>query len=123
MRVAVFGCGSIGRRHAANLSSVPDVELMIHDVDRQQAETAGRQMSVPVARDLDEVWQWRPDAAVVATPPSDHVALAMEAVRRDCDVLVEKPLAHAPANTSCSWRSGSTRSRGSGCSRAMTCSF
>src|SRR5262249_5372924 len=42
--------------------------------------------------ELDEAWRASPDVAVVATPPSTHTAVALEAARRGCHLFVEKPL-------------------------------
>lgn len=85
MRVAVLGQGSIGRRHAGNLLDLG------HDVVAWD----------PVAGVLDGVTSAMSpeaalaaaDAAVVASPSSDHAAQARLALEHGCHVLVEKPLA------------------------------
>ena len=48
---------------------------------------------ISVPESLEAVWDFRPEVAVIATPPGDHIVSAGEAVRRGCHVLIEKPLA------------------------------
>lgn len=47
-------------------------------------------------QELDEGLAWAPQLVVVATPTHLHVSQALAAVRRGCDLFLEKPLAHTP---------------------------
>lgn len=78
MRVALYGCGHMGRHHARHLRARPDVELVV--VDPAQGLDA----------DPGE-----PDAIVVATPTASHAAVALPWLERGRWCLVEKPLAES----------------------------
>lgn len=94
MRVAVLGCGSIGRRHAANLAGLGIADLLVFDPDVCRAAAVAEAVGGTAVSTFDDVWAWQPRVAIVAAPASRHVVLAAEAARRRCDLFVEKPLAH-----------------------------
>jgi predicted dehydrogenase len=94
LRVAVLGCGSIGRRHLRNLAGLGLRDLMAYDpnAEARAAMAAGGEI-VPVAA-VGEVWEWKPDAVLIAAPTPLHVELALEAARHNCHLFIEKPLSH-----------------------------
>ena len=91
--VAVVGCGYWGEKHARVLSSLPDVsQVVVVDQDEQtrtrvSAAYPGTHSSAGLQEVLSKV-----DAVVVATPPREHVTIALQALRAGKHVLVEKPL-------------------------------
>lgn len=88
-RALVLGCGSIGTRHARNLSAL-GVEVSVCDIDPRAAATlAGELRMAPVSREDAR----RYDLVVVATPTAQHVDDLAWALTREADVFVEKPLA------------------------------
>lgn len=82
MRIAIFGGGSIGQRHAANLRK-NDVLTCVLDVDPARGAAP---------ETFDPRW---PDAVIIATPAATHEAVATTLL--DCGysgpLFVEKPLA------------------------------
>jgi predicted dehydrogenase len=95
MRVAVLGCGSIGRRHLRNLCALgltPDT-LWAYDPEPSARRAAAAAIGAREAADLEAVWCERPEVVIVAAPPDRHIDLALDAVERGCHVFVEKPLA------------------------------
>ena len=91
--VAIVGCGLIGHKRAAALPPSTRV-LALFDSDRRAAEELARSLdgSVEVSRSaVDAMSAAGVDLVVVATPHNTLVPLALEAVRRDRAVLVEKP--------------------------------
>jgi predicted dehydrogenase len=84
MRVAVLGCGSIGRRHIENLRSLGCTDLLLFDPI----------LEAGVLSTLDEVWARKPDVAVIAAPSNLHTELALDAATRGCHLFIEKPLSH-----------------------------
>ncbi|PYB77097.1 Gfo/Idh/MocA family protein [Rhizobium wuzhouense] len=87
-KVLIVSLGSIGRRHLRNLRLLlPDAELAV--LRRQgAAEDADR-----VFHDLPSALAFKPDAAIVASPASAHLASASALVKQAVPVLVEKPFA------------------------------
>ncbi len=93
VRVAVVGYGYWGSKHMRVLSSMPGVHVTIVEQDPERIAEARR--SYPAAESahrLDDVLQ-RVDAVVVATPPSTHAEVALQALHHGRHTLVEKPLA------------------------------
>src|SRR6266487_1572716 len=93
-RVAVVGCGYWGSKHVRVLHATEGVEeVAVVDSREDRVRSLARSYkSAPwhtaLGPALDEV-----DAVVVATPPSTHVAVALQAIEAGKHVLVEKPLA------------------------------
>jgi predicted dehydrogenase len=95
LRVAVVGCGSIGSRHARNLRTLGIADLALCDLDRPRAAALGDELGVTrVDDDLGALLgAQRPDAVMVCTPPSSHLAVARAALGAGAHVFCEKPLA------------------------------
>jgi predicted dehydrogenase len=93
MRFLIVGAGSIGSRHARNLTDLGH-QTIVWDSDAGTRDCARRGLRTDVAESLDQGLQGRPDAVLVCTPPSTHVAVARQAIESGCHVFVEKPVAH-----------------------------
>jgi predicted dehydrogenase len=102
MRMAVIGGGYWGSKHVRVLSSLPEVErVVLVDPRRSVREDLGASFSdlglyENIESALPEV-----DAVVIATPPTTHAELGMQALEAGRHVLVEKPLATTAADA---WR-------------------
>jgi predicted dehydrogenase len=96
--VAVVGCGYWGSKHVRVLSAtegVDEVALVDARADRLAALARSYRAAprfATLAAALSDV-----DAVVVATPPTSHVPVALEAIAAGKHVLVEKPLATTTA--------------------------
>ena len=89
--VLVVGCGSIGRRHAANAAKLAAVTIF--DAARERATEAARTLGVAAWDSLEQALAAKPDAVVVATPHHAHLPVARAALAAGTHVLIEKPLA------------------------------
>ena len=91
--IGVVGVGSLGYHHARILASLDGVDMVgICDVDTERALQVGRELALEVHTGLESLL----DAAhglVVAVPTVEHEAVAVAALTRGVDVLVEKPMA------------------------------
>ncbi|OGA26198.1 MAG: hypothetical protein A3I02_10240 [Betaproteobacteria bacterium RIFCSPLOWO2_02_FULL_67_26] len=90
MKVLIVGCGSIGRRHAANAARL--AETAVHDITAETARDCARASGARAFERLDEALAWRPSVVVVATPHRSHLAVARQAIAAGAHVLIEKPL-------------------------------
>lgn len=98
LRCAVIGCGQVAlAAHLPALRALADVQIEAAcDVDAESVARAGRQFSIPrtytdPARLLQEVAGL--DFVVIATPGRTHFDIAMAALGRGLNLLVEKPVA------------------------------
>jgi predicted dehydrogenase len=93
-RFLVMGCGSIGTRHIDNLLALEAGQVYAVDpLEAKRAEAEGR-FGIRTFSDVEEALSLRPDVALIATPTSSHVELALEAAKRGCHLFIEKPLSH-----------------------------
>lgn len=88
LRVALIGCGVMGRRHARVVADDPEARLvaavdLVPERAAAVAEAHGAATTLPEGLDL----------AIVATPTASHVAVAGPLLARGVWCLVEKPVA------------------------------
>lgn len=93
MKILIIGCGSIGRRHAANGARF--AETAVVDVDFKLANEVAIATGTRVFRDVEQALAWKPDGVVVATPHDSHLRLAEFAIKSGADVLIEKPISNS----------------------------
>lgn len=92
--IAIVGCGSIGRRHAANAARVfGAARVAVADLDAELAARSAAEAGVRAHSSIDALFASRPLAVIVATPHAEHVPIARRALAAGADVLVEKPIA------------------------------
>lgn len=92
--VGVIGVGLMGRRHAENVTRVPEARLVaIADANSDLAARVAAEVGA-IACTVDELVA-REDlrAVIVASPRAFHEGHAIAAARSGKDVLVEKPIA------------------------------
>jgi len=94
-RVALVGCGGMGRQHIKALHDVPDFSVVaLCDVSEESLALAGEMVEAAPYRDCatmcDEI---KPDIVVVATQTRGHLDPSVAALERGISVLCEKPIA------------------------------
>lgn len=95
MRVAVLGCGSIGRRHLQNLQSLNCAELLAYDPVPAACQPVQNELGIPCLVSLGQLWDREPDAVLVAAPTNVHLELALAAACQDAHLFIEKPLSYS----------------------------
>jgi predicted dehydrogenase len=88
----VIGCGSIGRRHIANLQTLGVKKISAFDLQSDRRSEIEAEFNISTADSLEEAWSGRPEVACITAPTSMHVPLALEAASHGCHLLIEKPL-------------------------------
>jgi predicted dehydrogenase len=98
LRIAVVGCGYWGSKHVRVLHATDGVEqVALVDASEDRLQNLARNYkSAPRFSSLRSALP-HVDAVVVATPPSSHLAVALEAIEAGKHVLVEKPLSPTTA--------------------------
>ena len=92
LKVGVIGTGSIGQHHARIFSDLPSVELVgIVDINSGRAEEiASRYSCKPYVNYMDIMNSV--DALSIAVPTSLHHQIAMDSLKSNKDILLEKPI-------------------------------
>ena len=91
-RVLIVGAGSIGARHARNAKALGAGDLAIVDLDPQRREALACEIGGCAFESLATALAWRPEMAIICTPPVQHLEAARACVDAGCDLLIEKPL-------------------------------
>lgn len=92
VRVGVVGTGYLGRLHARVLTEIPQAQVVgfvepNDTVAEEVARTLGIRRFDSVAQLASEI-----ECAVVATPTTNHYAVARELLESGVDVMIEKPI-------------------------------
>lgn len=91
--ILVLGCGSIGRRHIANLQRLGRPTIAF-DPDPGRRRWVERELGCETLSDAEQGLERRPDAVWVCAPPHLHASLARPALAEGIPCFIEKPLAH-----------------------------
>ena len=93
LKLAVVGCGRMGKLHARVASELDEVTLAgVVDRNAATADAVARQRDCVVFDSL-EAAAAEVDAAIIAVPTVDHLAAAEPFLKAGKRVLIEKPLA------------------------------
>lgn len=94
IKVGLVGCGDIGIIDGMAISVSPGADLVsVMDIDRDLASNAGRKLSVPAYTSYESLLESdKIDTVFLAVPHYLHSPLAMKAIKKGKNVIVEKPL-------------------------------
>lgn len=95
LRIAVVGAGAFGKNHLRVIHRASNAQLSgVLDHDPARTQQAFEAHACRVFTSLEELAA-SSDAAVVATPTVTHAEIGCRLMELDCDVLIEKPIAHS----------------------------
>lgn len=95
MNLAIVGCGMVANEHLRALRKVPGIKIVaLCDRDKKTVARMSQKWNVETSytdyrKMLDEQ---ELSMISVLTPPESHVPIAIEAVNRGVNVVIEKPL-------------------------------
>ncbi|CAN7663119.1 inositol 2-dehydrogenase [Phyllobacterium sp. LjRoot231] len=94
LKIAVLGCGRIGRMHAENIAAHPRATLAgVFDVNRSAADDVGSKLGVTVFDSAEAVFSSKDvDAVLIATSTPTHADFIEKAVAAGKPILCEKPI-------------------------------
>ena len=95
VRFGIIGCGHIGKRHAAVISSDPNGSIVaLADIRRDEAEDLASEWGVKnVFSEYPEMFGESMDVVSICTPHYLHREMAIASMESGFHVLVEKPMA------------------------------
>jgi predicted dehydrogenase len=95
VRILVAGFGSIGQRHVRNLRMLAPIEVVAYRVGGEPLPPEFQGDWITETSDLDEALARGPVAALVCSPPSHLLNVALPLARAGCHLFIEKPLSHS----------------------------
>ncbi len=92
--IGLFGCGRIGRMHAANIARHPGVELsQVYDVVEAAAQETALQFGASAVSAPEIILEGsEADAVMIATSTNTHADLIEAAARAGKAIFCEKPI-------------------------------
>lgn len=93
MKVAVIGCGSVAKVHFKALSENPGTEIAaVADIKPERADAAALEYGAKAYYDFDGLLKnEKLDAIHICTPHYLHTTMAVKALEKGINVLLEKP--------------------------------
>jgi predicted dehydrogenase len=92
---AIIGTGIVGERIIQQLLANHKCTIIsIFDENMERLQEIANKYQLPMASSLEELFNTKPHWVYIGTPPNSHASLALEAAKKGCYVLSEKPLAH-----------------------------
>jgi UDP-N-acetylglucosamine 3-dehydrogenase len=99
LRAGVIGVGSMGRNHARLYSELHGVELIgVADLNETLAISVAQSYGCKAFADYNSLLDENLDAVSIAVPTTIHSQVALDAIKRRINVLVEKPIADTVEN-------------------------
>lgn len=93
MRILIIGCGSIGLRHARNAKRFFN-DVICFDKNQDTVKKVENQLSLSCFTSLKSALSLDIDAAIIATPTSTHIPIALEIIKHIPNILIEKPISN-----------------------------
>lgn len=93
-RIAVVGYGLIGRRHAAVVQRLPELDLCAVVEPSEEGRAVAREQGLAVYETIEAMLdEAKPQGIVLATPTPVHPEQCLHAIAAGVPTLVEKPIA------------------------------
>ena len=98
-RVALIGCGTIGRYHLEHFKKMDDVEVVgVCDIIPERADQFAGEVSCRPFYEFREMYDAvDPDCVFIGIPPYCHGEVELETIARRIPMFVEKPVGLDPA--------------------------
>jgi len=99
LRTGVIGVGAMGKNHARLYSELPNVQLIgVADANESLAASVARSYECKSYADYHDLLGQELDVLSIAVPTTLHKQVALDAIKKGINVLVEKPIADSVKN-------------------------
>lgn len=97
-KVALIGCGTIGRYHLEHFKKMEDVQMVgVCDLIKERRDQFASEVKCPSYGSFKDMYdEARPDCVFIGIPPYCHGEIEYETVRRGIPMFVEKPVSLDP---------------------------
>src|SRR3989344_4427598 len=94
INVVVIGLGNMGKHHARNYATMPDVRLVaVCDINQDLANATARKFSCAAYHDYKlMLTNENVEAVSIVVPTQYHKEVALYCIERGLDVMIEKPI-------------------------------
>lgn len=95
--ILIFGCGSIGQRHAINAKKIGIEKIILFDIDQFRLKEFAQKIGTKFYYcELNSLFEENPfiQAAIISTPSSLHVSNAKLLAEHNINLFIEKPLSN-----------------------------
>ncbi|MCB2100421.1 MAG: Gfo/Idh/MocA family oxidoreductase [Rhodobacterales bacterium] len=94
LRIAVVGCGSMGRRRIRHAIELGGADVMGWDIRADRRAEVEGLFPMATADSEAGMWGWGPDALFISVPPAEHEHYIFGAIERGIPFMVEQPITH-----------------------------
>lgn len=99
LRAGVVGVGAMGKNHARLYSELPGVELIgVSDMNETLVASIASSYGCKSYVDYHDLLGENLDAVSIVVPTTLHIKVALDAIQKGINVLVEKPIADTVKN-------------------------
>jgi len=92
IKMALVGCGHMGKIHLQKLSSFDEIQIVgIVDVDTKRANDLAQPINVPAFNNYKKLLG-NVDGVIIATPTETHYQIAKDFLKSRTHILLEKPI-------------------------------
>lgn len=93
LKIGIIGCGKQAEKHILSLKKIPNISLVLADINLQLAEELAKRTGFSWVKSVEEIFT-DPSiiAVVICTPTPTHIELIKKAINSEKDVFCEKPL-------------------------------
>jgi len=96
LKILFFGLGSIGKKHARIIKDNYHYELYSYRTHKGQEKS---DLKIKEFKNLNDAFSINPDIAFITNPTYLHVQTALECVKRNINLFIEKPVSHSLEKT------------------------
>ncbi|MGL4388184.1 MAG: Gfo/Idh/MocA family oxidoreductase [Brevinema sp.] len=98
IKVGIAGLGHMGKYHVNLLTEIISSDnVFIYDINQETVQKIVKDFKVNACTHYEELLQ-QVEAVIIVVPTYLHHEYAMEAMRKGCHILVEKPISDSLAN-------------------------